>query len=91
MRNSKGQFVKGSGGGGAKKKKGAKKKGTRKASSKGLEARVSRLEHNEKLLVGVVDGMESRLTRVEDVVGKLTGAMGDRFKVKRKTRRKVKV
>lgn len=73
-RNSKGQFVKGSGGA----KKGAKK-GARKGSGS-IESRVSRLEHNQKLIVGVVDGMEARLTHVEDAVGQLAGAMGARFK-----------
>ena len=84
-RNSKGQFVKGSGGSkssGSSKRKGSKRKGAKGAKGAGIEARVSRLEHNQKLLVGVVDGMEQRLSRVEGVVSKLAGGIGARFKRK---------
>lgn len=79
-RNAKGQFVKGSGGSGSSKRKGSKRSKSSKGS--GIEARVSRLEHNQKLLVGVVDGMEQRLSRVEGVVSKLAGGIGERFKRK---------
>lgn len=75
-RNSKGQFVKGSGGS----KKSTAKKTRAKKGGGSIESRVSRLEHNQKLIVGVVDGMEARLTHVEDAVGQLAGAMGARFK-----------
>lgn len=77
-RNSKGQFVKGSGG--SKSSKSSKRKGSKGGGS--IEARLSRVEHNQKLLVGVVDGMEQRLSRVEGVVSKLAGGIGERFKRK---------
>jgi hypothetical protein len=76
-RNSKGQFVKGSKSSGS-----SKRKASKGAKGSGIEARVSRLEHNQKLLVGVVDGMEQRLSRVEGVVSKLAGGIGARFKRK---------
>lgn len=82
-RNSKGQFVKGSGG--SKSSKSSKRKGSKRKGSKSggsIEARLSRVEHNQKLLVGVVDGMEQRLSRVEGVVSKLAGGIGARFKRK---------
>ena len=82
-RNSKGQFVKGSGGA----KKGAKKRPKKGAKGGSLEARVARLEGNQALLVGVVDGLETRVTRVESVVSKLAGAMGERFSAKKRKKR----
>jgi len=90
-RNSKGQFVKGSGGSGSSKRKGSKRKGAKGAKGakgSGIEARVSRLEHNQKLLVGVVDGMEQRLSRVEGVVSKLAGGIGARFGKRKGSKRK---
>lgn len=87
-RNAKGQFVKGSGGSGGSKRKGSKRKGSKSSKGSGIEARVSRLEHNQKLLVGVVDGMEQRLSRVEGVVSKLAGGIGARFGKRKGSRRK---
>lgn len=89
-RNAKGQFVKGAGGGGGKKSKGKKSKGKKHHGGGGsMESRVSRLEHNQRLLVGVVDGLESRVTRVEHAVSKMAGAIGERFAAK-KSRKKRK-
>lgn len=84
-RKKNGQFAKGSGGG-SKRKRAKSSKGTKRGGS--LESRVSRLEHNQKLLVGVVDGMETRLSRVEGAVSKIAGAMGQRFASKKRRRSK---
>lgn len=84
-RNAKGQFVKGAGGGGGKKRA---KKGAKKGHGAGLEGRVSRLEHNQKLMVSVVDGLEARMTRVESAVSKMAGAMGERFAAKKHKKRR---
>lgn len=59
-RNKKGRFVKGSGGGRKRKPGGAKKRASAKRSH-GLEARVTKLEKNQKVIVGVLHSHQKAL------------------------------
>lgn len=80
-RDSKGRYLK------SGKGKGKGMKAGRAVRS--IEARLAKVEAGQRALIGVVEGMETRLTNVEMAVSRIAGAMGDRF-AKRKKGKKSK-
>ena len=79
-RNSKGQFVKGSGGT-SKKSKGKKSKGKTSKKSKGLDARVAQLEANQGRIISAHNALESRVSEHDRVIARLSSVVGERFRV----------
>ena len=89
-RNSKGQFVKGSGAKRTTKKgtakKGTAKKGTakKKSSERSLDGRVERLERAHLGLVRVVSNLEQRVSEHDRAIAAIGSVVGERYRPKSK-------
>lgn len=78
-RNSKGQFVKGSGGGSKRKGKGSKGKGSKGSASGALGARVARLEAQHRGVVLAVNELGRRVSEHDRAIAQISSVLGERF------------
>lgn len=76
-RNSKGQFVKGSGGG-SKSRKG-KGKGSKGSAGGALGARVARLEAQHRGVVLAVNELGRRVSEHDRAIAQISSVLGERF------------
>lgn len=87
-RNSKGQFVKGSGGSKSRKGKGSKGKGSKGSAGGALGARVARLEAQHRGVVLAVNELGRRVSEHDRAIAQISSVLGERFGKSSKPRKR---